>query len=197
MALLFGVLWPLERLNTALLAVGRILAVIALSVMVCLILGEVFFRYVLNNAPGWTEEGARFGMLWMTGLMAPLAYRQGGFVSIDMLGRALPRTLSAILSLVLLAISLGVLVIMFQKGIWSHVFSLTGRGSSPSLRLPLDLFGGHQIRFRNSWSYASLALGMGLLILINVELILRQVITLFGGEDRLTQLVDPNVARAE
>ncbi|MFT7108343.1 MAG: TRAP-type C4-dicarboxylate transport system permease small subunit, partial [Yoonia sp.] len=83
MSVLFGLLWPLERFNTVVLAVGRIIAVIALAIMVALILGQVFFRYVLSDAPNWTEEGARFGMLWMTGLMAPLAFRMGGFVSID------------------------------------------------------------------------------------------------------------------
>jgi TRAP-type transport system small permease protein len=78
MAVLFGVLWPLERLNTGILALCRVIAILALVMMVCLILGQVFFRYVLDDAPAWTEEGARFGMLWMTGLMAPLAYRQAG-----------------------------------------------------------------------------------------------------------------------
>ena len=92
MSVLFGLLWPLERINSVLLAIGKVIAIAALAIMVCLILGQVFFRYILNDAPNWTEEAARFGMLWMTGLMAPLAYRMGGFVGIDMLERALSRT---------------------------------------------------------------------------------------------------------
>ena len=82
MSVLFGALWPLERINNVLLGIGRVIAIIALAVMVCLILGQVFFRYVLNDAPNWTEEAARFGMLWMTGLMAPSAMRMGGFVAL-------------------------------------------------------------------------------------------------------------------
>ena len=42
MSVLFGLLWPLERFNAAILAVGRVIAVIALAIMVCLILGQVF-----------------------------------------------------------------------------------------------------------------------------------------------------------
>ena len=103
MLVLFGLLWPLERLNSALLGVGRVIAVTALAIMVCLILGQVFFRYALNSAPNWTEEGARFGMLWMTGLMAPIAYRMGGFVAIDMVERALPKMIAGLLTLALLA----------------------------------------------------------------------------------------------
>lgn len=197
MTLLFGLLWPLERLNSLLLGIGRRIAIVALALMVAMILGQVFFRYVLGNAPAWTEEGARFAMLWMTGLMAPMAYRQGGFVAIDMLERALPRLLAGLLTLALLALSLAVLVIALDRGINNHVFSLSGRGTSPSLRLPLDWIGGEQIRFRNQWAYASLALGLGLLILVNLELILRQILTLFGQAGRLRPLTGPDMASAD
>ncbi len=184
---LFGVLWPLERVNAAILEVGRVLAVCALFIMVCLILGQVFFRYVLDDAPAWTEEGARFGMLWLTGLMAPMAYRQGGFVAIDMLAAALPRMVAGLLGLAILALSLWVLILMLNVGINNHVFSLSGRGNSPSLRVPLQFLGEgwEAIRFRNNWVYASLAIGSFLLILVNLELILRQLIALGGYEARL------------
>jgi len=197
MALVFGILRILERLNGVLLAIGRAVAIFALAVMVCLILGQVFFRYVLDSAPAWTEEGARFGMLWMTGLMAPLAYRQGGFVAIDMLESALPRMLASLLGLALLLLSLAVLLYALNFGLSNHVFSLTGRGTSPSLRVPMSLVGGENIRFRNSWAYASLALGLAMLVLVNVELILRQTIRLAGQGDRLTPLSPGDLARAD
>jgi TRAP-type C4-dicarboxylate transport system permease small subunit len=193
MPVLFGVLWPLQRLNTGLLAAGRVIAVTLLALMVCFILGQVFFRYVLNDAPRWTEEAARFGMLWMTGLMAPVAYRQGGFVAIDMVERALPRVAAGILTLVLLSLSLWVLCIMWDRGLNNHVVSLSGRGTMPSMRLPLDWFGGESIKFKNQWMFASLFVGVTLLILVNIELILRQIITLLGGAARLTPLGDQTV----
>ena len=197
MSVLFGALWPLERLNNVLLGIGKIIAVIALAVMVCLILGQVFFRYVLNDAPNWTEEGARFGMLWMTGLMAPLAMRMGGFVAIDMLERALPRVLAGILTLFLLGISLWVLIIAWDKGLNNHVDSLSGRGASASLRIPLEIFGGENIKFRNNWQFASLFVGVNLMILVTIELMLRQIITLGGRGDELTQFGDDDAVRAD
>jgi TRAP-type C4-dicarboxylate transport system permease small subunit len=189
MSVLFGLLWPLERFNTAVLAVGRIIAVIALAIMVALILGQVFFRYVLSDAPNWTEEGARFGMLWMTGLMAPLAFRMGGFVSIDMLERALPRLLSGILTLVLLCIMLWVLVIAWERGLNNHVDTISGRGCSSSLRWPFGFeFGKCGAKFQNNFQYASLWVGVNLLILVNIELLIRQVIKLMGQGERLRAL---------
>ena len=189
MGVLFGLLTPLQLFNDVVLKIGRALAIAALAIMVCLILGQVFFRYVLNDAPNWTEEGARFLMLWMTGLIAPLAYRQGGFVAIDMLERALNRTVASILGLFLLVCALIVLIYAVQLG-WNNINSLTGRGNSPSLRLPLELIGGENIRFKNAWAFASLFVGFVLLTLVNIELILRQLITALGGGLRLKPLGD-------
>jgi TRAP-type transport system small permease protein len=198
MSVLFGILWPLERFNTAVLAIGKLIAVTALVVMVALILGQVFFRYVLNAAPNWTEEGARFGMLWMTGLMAPLAYRMGGFVAIDMLERALPRLLAGLLTLLLLAISLWVLVIAWERGLNNHLDTLTGRGCSASLRWPFGIeIGRCGARFQNNYQYASLWVGVNLLIAVNIELMLRQAITLLGQGDRLTSFKQEQMAGAE
>ena len=198
MSVLFGLLWPLERFNSAVLAVGRWIAVTALAIMVCVILSQVFFRYFLGNALNWSEEAARFGMLWMTGLMAPLAYRMGGFVAIDMLERALPRLLAGLLGLALLAMSLWVLLIFWERGLNNHVDSLSGRGCSSTLRWPFGLeFGKCGAKFQNNFQYASLWVGVNLLIVVNLELIIRQIITLMGGGDRLTRLTaDTEIAGA-
>jgi TRAP-type C4-dicarboxylate transport system permease small subunit len=198
MPVLLTVLWPLERLNTGLLSVGRVIAMTALAIMVCLILGQIFWRYALNDAPNWTEEAARFGMLWLTGLMAPLAYRQGGFVAIDMLERALPRIIAGFLVLLLLSISLWVLLIAWDKGLNNHVDSLSGRGCSSSLRWPFGIeIGKCKAKFANQYQYAALWVGVNLLILVNVELILRQLISLLGGGDRLRSLTGDTMAGAD
>lgn len=189
MTILFGLLWPLERVNTIVLGLCRAIAMSALAIMVCLMLGQVFFRYVLNDAPNWTEEGARFGMLWMTGLMAPLAYRMGGFVAIDMLERAVPRLLSGILTLTLLAISLWVLVIAWERGLNNHLDTISGRGCSSSLRWPFGIeIGKCAHKFANNYQYASLWVGVNLLILVNIELMIRQLITIAGQGGQLTSL---------
>ncbi|MEL7299267.1 MAG: TRAP transporter small permease [Pseudomonadota bacterium] len=188
MPLLLGLLRPLEKLNDVLLAIGRALAIAALALMVFFILYQIFMR-LFFDAPNWTEEAARFLMLWMTGLIGPLAYRQGGFVAIDMLERALSRVLSSLLSLLLLGCAMAVIWTCAQLG-WENVNSFTARGNSASLRLPLDWFGGERIRFKNAWAFASLFVGFSLLVLVNLELILRQLITLLGGQERLKPLAE-------
>ncbi|MFN3145727.1 MAG: TRAP transporter small permease [Paracoccaceae bacterium] len=195
MALLLGLLAPLQLVNDTVLRLGRWLAVGAIGVMVAVTLTQVFMRYVLNNALPWPDEAARFCMLWMTGLVAATSYRRGGFVAIDMLERALPRAIAAALALVLLVISLGVLWFGLQLG-WKHVNSGWLFNSS-SLRLPLNLIGMEPVRLKLAWMFMSLFTGFILLTLVNIELILRNVVTLLGGGDRLKPLDTLDIPEAE
>ena len=100
----------LAYVNERLLLVGRGVGIAAVAVMVVVTILQVFCRYVLDNALAWPDEAARFCMLWMAGLMAPTAYRRGGFVAIDTIPALMPRRLAEVLSLVLLTLSLVVLV---------------------------------------------------------------------------------------
>jgi TRAP-type C4-dicarboxylate transport system permease small subunit len=195
MRVLLAILTPLRKLNDIVLGLGKGLAVVALALMVIVILAQVFFRYVLNNALPWPDEAARFLMLWMTGLIAPAAYRAGGFVAIDMALEALPRRAADLLALVLLLISLAVLAVALQLGL-RHVNSGWLFNSS-SLKLPLDLIGGETLRIKLAWMYLSVYVGAALLTLVNLELILRQIISLMGGGDRLPPLDGMNLAEAE
>lgn len=187
MGVLLAALKPLGFVNSHLLRIGRAIGIVAVALMVVAILIQVVFRYLLNNALPWPDEAARFCMLWMTGLVAPTALRRGGFVAIDMLGHALPRGLGQILNLFLLVISLLVLVVAVQIG-WSEVTGFGGRFATASLFIPIDLTFSEWFRVPRSWMMASLLVGVILLLSVNVELILRSVIALIAGEDRLPRL---------
>ncbi|MEM1351333.1 MAG: TRAP transporter small permease [Pseudomonadota bacterium] len=184
MGALLVVMTPLRLFNESILALGRAIGVVAVALMVVAILVQVFFRYVLNNALPWPDEAARFCMLWMTGLMAPTAYRRGGFVAIDTLARLLPKRLGDILGLLLMGISLAVLIVAVQIG-WSEVTGFAGRFATASLYVPTDLSFENWFRVPRSWMMASLLVGVVLLITVNVELILRSLARLLGGGERL------------
>ncbi len=195
MAPLLGVLKPLQFVNDHVLRVGRAIAVVAIGLMVVVILIQVIFRYVLNNALPWPDEAARFLMLWMTGLIAASAYRRGGFVAIDMLEMALPRKVGAVLSLVLLVMSLIVLIVGVRLG-WNHVNS-GWLFTSSSLRLPLWLIGLASVKIKLAYMYMSLFVGLILLTMVNIELILRSLITLGGRGDDLDPLAELDIPGAE
>ena len=171
----------LENINTFILRIGRQLAWIAILLMVIVIIIQVFFRYVLNNALPWPDEVARFLMLWMTGLIAPSAYRWGGFVSIDMLERFLPKILANLLIFIILLISLAVLFIGFEMGL-KHI-NAGWIFSSSSIKIPFSLIGGKTEAMKLAWMYMSLPIGVFLLILVNIELILRNILSITSKID--------------
>ncbi|MEM9631973.1 MAG: TRAP transporter small permease subunit [Pseudomonadota bacterium] len=196
MGILLAVLSPLSFVNSHLLRIGRAIGIVAVALMVVAILIQVVFRYVLNNALPWPDEAARFCMLWMTGLMAPTAFRRGGFVAIDMLGQALPRLLSSLLSLLLLIISLAVLVIAVQIG-YAEVTGFGGKFATASLYVPGNVSLTEWIRVPRSWMMMSIFVGVILLTLVNIELILRNLVSTFGGTERLPALPDVDMAGAD
>ena len=175
--LLFNIL---QTINTFILRIGRQLAWIAILLMVIVIIIQVFFRYVLNNALPWTDEVARFFMLWMTGLIAPSAYRWGGFVSIDMFQRFLPKILSNILIFLILLVSLTVLLIGFEMGL-KHI-NAGWIFSSSSIKIPFSLIGGKTEAMKLAWMYMSLPVGIFLLILVIIELALRNILSFFNSK---------------
>lgn len=196
MGILLAVLKPLDFVNSHLLRMGRWIGIVAVALMVVATLVQVVFRYVLNNALPWPDEAARFCMLWMTGLMAPTAFRRGGFVAIDMFTLALPRILGTILSLLLLLISLVVLFVALRIG-YAEVTGFGGRFATASLYVPSDLTFSSWIRVPRSWMMASILVGVALLLLVNIELILRNVIAALGGKDDLPVIPDADMAGAD
>ena len=170
----------LQNINTFILRIGRQLAWIAILMMVIVIIIQVFFRYVLNNALPWPDEVARIIMLWMTGVIAPSAYRWGGFVSIDMLERFLPKILSNILIFLILLVSLSVLLIGFEMGL-KHI-NAGWIFSSSSIKIPFSLIGGKTEAMKLAWMYMSLPVGIFLLIMVNVELALRNILSFFNSK---------------
>lgn len=101
-----------------------------------------------------------------------------------MLVQLLPRGLGALLSFALLFVSLLVLVVAVQIG-WSEVTGFSGKFATASLYVPTSWSFESWFRVPRSWMMASLLVGLVLLISVNLELILRAVVRMLGGEDRL------------
>jgi TRAP-type C4-dicarboxylate transport system permease small subunit len=109
--MLLKALQTLAKVNYWLSHVAKNIAGFMLALMVVLILGQVFFRYVLNDSLPWTEELAKFMMVWVACLVAPWAYRENLNVSIEMFADALPlklRQLSELLISILVILVSGI-----------------------------------------------------------------------------------------
>ncbi|MGL5008509.1 MAG: TRAP transporter small permease [Paracoccaceae bacterium] len=179
----------LGQINGALLALGRWIGAACMGLMVIVILVQVFFRYVLNSALPWPEEASRFLMLWSTGLMAPTAFRRGGFVAIDMVIRLLPRLVATGLAIILM--SLAILVLWIALGIaWSETMGLNGRFETDSLRVPVSFDLSIWAKVPKSAMLASMLVGVAMLLSVAVELVLRNIYALVWGPERLPEILE-------
>ena len=189
MTALLALCHGLGLLNSALLALGRWIGAACLGLMVIVILAQVFYRYVLNNALPWPEEASRFLMLWSTGLMAPTAFRRGGFVAIDMVVRPLPRFVATGLSVFLMVVT--ILVLWTALGIgWSEVTGIGGQFETDSLRVPVSLDLSVWMKVPKGWMMASMLVGVALLLLVAVELAMRNFYALIRGPEGLRDIPD-------
>ncbi len=59
------------------------------GLMIGIVAAQVFFRYVLNHSLFWSEELARYILVWLTFLGATVAYRRGVHPRIDLFAHRL------------------------------------------------------------------------------------------------------------
>lgn len=177
MHLLSSIHLRLTRLNSVLLKTGQQLAWICVALMTIIILMQVYYRYVLNNALPWPEEAARALMIWMVAFAAPTAYRHGGFVSIDMLHGYLPKVLRSVLIITLLLIA-GIMLIKLVELAIAY-FERGFRTYTASIRLPWDT----TEKLKRAWVYLAMPVCFGGMLLVNIELLLREIGQTFGNAE--------------
>ena len=182
--------------NASALTLGRWVGAFCILLMVFFILAQVFFRYVIGTALPWPEEASRFLMLWSAGLMIGTAYRRGGFVAIELLVALLPGLLRHLLTLALLSLALVILWKAWQIGL-REVTGLAGRFGTDSLNVPTSWDFSSWRKVPKGWQMASMLVGIGALISVTLELMLREIISLFGRRDDLPEISDQVMLGAE
>lgn len=132
---LFTINTPLSKLNCVVANVAKNLAGGLLALMLGMILAQVFFRYVLNDSLAWTEELAKFAMVWVACLVAPWAYRAHLNVSIQMFADALPAALRRITELLITLLVLIICGIFFMQSLDFWQTGLSINASSVPVKL--------------------------------------------------------------
>ena len=150
-----------EAFNRVLLAScrwGVVLLVATITVIVAL---GVFFRFVLNNSLPWTEEVAKFVMVWLAFIGAPVVLKEGGHIAIDVVPARLPSPLGPIVMMLIQLIVMVVLGVLVFQG-WALAWN-----ALPQIATTVDV----------SLFYIFLAvpIGSALMLVVSLELLLRQV----------------------
>lgn len=114
--------------------------VIIMAIMVINVLWQVFTRYVIGNPSSFTDELARYLMIWVGILGAAFVAGKNMHVAIDILpSRASKKTQSRLKRIVYLLIILFVFVAFVVGGIRLVYISYILGQHSPALQIPLAM----------------------------------------------------------
>lgn len=126
---------PLGKINYTLSSVAKNIAGVLLSAMLLMILSQVFYRYVLNDSLAWTEELAKFLMVWVACLVAPWAYRENLNVSIQMFADALPAGLRRMTDIIITLLVIIISSVFFKQSLSFWLGGLDIYASSMPIKL--------------------------------------------------------------
>lgn len=161
MSALASVLGLLGAINRVTLAGCRVATMGLVAAIAVVIAASVFWRYALNDALSWSEEIAKYMMIWMVFTGAPIALRQGGHVAIEILPNLLPdRARQLLFGLVFLIIA-ALMVMLVYRG---TTFAWNGRTQ-------IAIGVGD---FSLAWIFASVPSGSAIMLLIALEASLRR-----------------------
>ena len=84
--------------------------------MTVIVAVQVFFRYVLNQSLFWSEELARYLLVWLSFLGASVAYRRKAHPGIDILQAKMPVKLQQLAAITVHIASLSLFTVMIVYG---------------------------------------------------------------------------------
>lgn len=102
--------------------------------MTLIVIFQVFFRYVLNHSLFWSEELARYLLIWLTFTGASVAYFRGAHPGVDFFHSRLPGKWKYGVNLMVHLISISLFGVMIVKG--GQFAWFVRMQISPALSLP-------------------------------------------------------------
>lgn len=130
-------------------------------VMFLVVIAQVIFRYILSRPLPWSEELARYLMVWVACLAASEAYAYGKHVGVTLIINAIKPGMRKIMTLVIhLAVAVLMAVIVYQGFVLSF---LLRDQRSPALEIPMTV------------PYLAVPVGAGLILIQAAVLFFKQM----------------------
>jgi TRAP-type C4-dicarboxylate transport system permease small subunit len=148
----------MQRISDIVHRITEILLLIFLIAMSVVVFLQVLFRYVLGLPLFWTEEFARYCLVWASLLGAAVATKRGQHIAVTFVMERLPVRLRSSFRLVALFSVAVILAIITWGGI--QLVMVTRAQISPALRIPMAL------------PYAAVPVGAAAMLLHTIVLML-------------------------
>ncbi len=122
----------MKHLYNILLNICSIFFVIIVTVSIA----QVFFRFILDSPLVWSEELARFLMLWMVFLGASVVSYRQAHLGVDFLFDYLPPKINIFLKAISTTVTLVFLIVLVITSM--ELLRVAGYATSPALNIPLS-----------------------------------------------------------
>lgn len=156
-----------KALDRWLMGAVRAVLVVGIATLAGTVFLQVVARYLFQSPPFWTEELARFVLIWLTFLGAVLVQHHREHISADMLLVAMPGRMRTAADILVSLVVIATLAVILRGGL---AIATLGTQTAPALGISMR------------WIYLSLPVGAGLMILVTLFQLGRQVRDLVSGK---------------
>ena len=156
------------RVHEAMLAAVRTCLIALFLILVTVVFFQVVARYVFDAPPFWTEELARFTLIWITFIGAGLVHHHGEHIAVNGIRDALPRRARALLDVAISLLVLAVLSVFAKAG---YAIAAIGTQTAPALGISMR------------YVYGALLVGTALMIVITLTQLAVRLSALTKGTD--------------
>ena len=103
----------MEKVNKLLYWIVGIL----IGAIFVILIGQVFFRYVINASLSWTEEAARFLTIWTVFLGVAIALRTKSLIAVEVVVQFVPQKIEKLFKVIVLLFSMFLVGYLILLGI--------------------------------------------------------------------------------
>ncbi len=149
----------LAGINSFLESFCKVAIFILFVVMVSTTFAQVIFRYVFFNSLSWSEELARYCLVWLTFIGGALGVRKKVHVAVQALAGLFPHKLKRSVACFNYSLLILFSIILIKYGFTLAVFNM--KQLSPAMKIPIGL------------PYAAIPMGGLFMFVFVVEMLLR------------------------
>ncbi|WP_044895262.1 TRAP transporter small permease [Bacillus alveayuensis] len=134
------------------------LSVLILVVMSGVISIQVFSRFILHNSIEWSEELARYLMIWLVFLAASLALRKHKLIGVEALTERLTPNVKRIFKTVVHIVNIGFFIVLMMYGM--DMLEHVKMQQSPAMKIPMV------------YAYAAIPVGAFLMMMNSIAVLI-------------------------
>lgn len=140
--------------------ISKSLAQLSVFVMVIVVILGVFMRYFMKSPLIWSDELAKYALVYMTFIGAPVALRSKGLAAMELVIEKLPQNLRKVAQIIVYILEILLIGFLFYYSIDLLFQDSVKNQISPGLQIPM------------TWVYFSLPFGIGLMLLQSIFLLI-------------------------